>query len=134
MEPVTNEAAVVLALGRGPSSGVGLMSRLRETAFGIRPPGPGTLYPLLRRLERARLVRCWVEEGRSHVGRPRHFQELTASGIAALGRVRQQLQAYGGAVAATTPRPSAVRQMRTNLRRSFRVSSFAMELRNAELR
>ena len=131
---MTNEAAVVLALGRGPSSGVGLMSRLRETAFGARPPGPGTLYPLLRRLERARLVRCWVEEGRSHVGRPRHFQELTASGIAALGRVRQQLQAYGGAVAATPPRPSAVRQMRTNLRRAFRVSSFAMELRNAELR
>jgi hypothetical protein len=27
-----------------------------------------------------------------------------------------------------------VRQMRTNLRRSFRVSSFAMKLRNAELR
>jgi DNA-binding PadR family transcriptional regulator len=110
------------------------MSRLRERAFGTRPLGPGTLYPLLRRLERARLVRCWVEEGRSRVGRPRHFQELTASGIAALGRVRQQLQAYGGAVEATRPRPSAVRKMRTNLRRSFRVSSFAMQLRNAELR
>jgi len=131
---MTNEAAVVLALGRGPSSGVGLMSRLREGAFGARPLGPGTLYPLLRRLERARLVRCWVEEGRSRVGRPRHFQELTASGIAALGRVRQQLRAFGGAVATPEPRPSAVRQMRTNLRRSFRVSSFALQLRDAEQR
>lgn len=130
---MTNEAAVLLALGKGPSSGVGLMARLREKSFDVRPLGPGTLYPLIRRLEEAGLVRCWVEEGRSRVGRPRHFQELTACGIALLSRMRQRLRECGGAGGAPTLRPSALRQMRTNLRRSFRVSSFAMQLRNAEL-
>ena len=42
--------------------------------------------------------------------------------------------ALGGAVATPTPRPAAVRQMRSNLRRSFRVSSFALQLRNAGAR
>ena len=124
--------AVLLALARGPSSGVGLMGRLRERAFGTRPLGPGTLYPLLRRLETAGLARSWLEVERSRVGRPRRFQELTARGVTTLDRVRRQLRTFGGAVATPAPRPSALRQMRSNLRRAFRVSSFAMQLRKAE--
>ncbi len=134
MEALTSEVAVILALGRGPSSGVGLTERLRAKPFDLRPFGPGTLYPLLRRLEKAGLVRCWVERGRARVGRPRHFQELTANGIVALGRARQQLRALGGAATTPAPRPSEVRRMRTDLRRSFRVSSFALRLRGAGAR
>ena len=134
MEILANEAAVILALGKGPSCGVGIMDRLQAVGSGVRPLGAGTLYPLLRRLEKTGLVRGWVEEGRSRVGRPRRFQELTASGVAALGRVRQQLRAIGGPATAPDPDSSAVRQMRTNLRRAFRVSAFARQLRDAGAR
>jgi DNA-binding PadR family transcriptional regulator len=127
MEALTREAAVLLALGEGPASGVGIRDRLASTALETSPPGPGTLYPLLRRLEQEGLVRGWDEEGRSRVGRPRRFQELTPGGIVALGRVRHQLHALGGGVVPTVP-PSTVRRMRADLRRAFRVSAFAGRL------
>jgi hypothetical protein len=79
---LTNEAAALLALGEGPVSGVGLMSRLRSGVSGDRVLRPGTLYPLLRRLESRGLVRSWVERERPSVGRPRRFVELTAGGLA----------------------------------------------------
>lgn len=131
MEAVTREVAVLLALGGGPACGVGIMDRLNDVAFGAPPPGPGTLYPLLRRLEKEGLVRGWGEQGRSRVGRPRRFQELTPGGVAVLGRVRQQLRALGGPPALPTPAPSTARRMRANLRRAFRVSAFARRLANA---
>ena len=134
MEILTSEVAVLLALGDGPSCGVGIMGRLQDDASGARALGAGTLYPRLRRLEKEGLVRGWIEEGRSRVGRPRRFQELTASGVAALGSVRRRLRAFGGSAAAANPPPSAVRRMRVDLRRAFRVSAFARQLRDAGAR
>ena len=133
MEILTHETAVILALGRGPTSGVQIMERLREEGLGGRPPGPGTLYPLLRRLEEAGLVRSWIEKRRSSVGRPRRFQELTASGLGALDRVRQQLRAIERESGPTRRQVSTVRRMRANLRRAFRASSFALRLRDARM-
>ena len=124
--------AVVLALAPGPSSGVEIMETLEAPGLGGRPPGPGTLYPLLRRLEEAGLVRGWLEEGRSRVGRPRRFCELTLSGVTALNRIRASLRAIGSGDE-QMPRPaSSVHRMRENLRRGFRVSSFAMRLSDVE--
>ena len=131
METVTREAAVLLALGGGPACGVGIMDRLSDVAFGARAPGPGTLYPLLRRLEKAGLVRGWGEQGRSRVGRPRRFQELTPRGVAVLGRMRRQLRALGAPGSPPVPPPSTRRRMRADLRRAFRVSAFARRLADA---
>ena len=69
MEVLGSEAAVVLALGQGPASGVEVMARLRGSVAGARPLGAGTLYPLLRRLGNAGLVRSWAEADRSRAGR-----------------------------------------------------------------
>jgi DNA-binding PadR family transcriptional regulator len=132
MEVLTPEAAVILALAPGPSSGVKIMEDLEGPELGGRPLGPGTLYPLLRRLEDAGLVRGWIEEGRSRVGRPRRFCELTISGVAALNRIRASLRAIGGGEEPVPRRTSSARRMRENLRRGFKVSSFAMRLSDAE--
>jgi PadR family transcriptional regulator len=130
MRILTNEAAVILALGEGPASGVGIMSRLRSRESGRPALGSGTLYPLVRRLEQRGLVRSWVEKERPGVGRPRRFLELTARGVAELDRVRQGLQIAGDGPA-PVHRPLAGRRMSTNLRRAFRVSAFARQLRDA---
>lgn len=106
------------------------MSCLRSGDSGDRALGPGTLYPLLRRLESRGLVRSWVEGERSSVGRPRRFVELTAGGLAELDRLRQELVILG-AGPAPPRRQLAGRRMSANLRRAFRVSAFARELRDA---
>ncbi len=130
MEVLGSEAAVVLALGQGPASGVEVMARLRGSVAGARPLGAGTLYPLLRRLGNAGLVRSWAETDRSRVGRPRRFHELTAEGVAVLGQVRREIHRLGSMTLDETG-ASAVRAMRSNLRRAFRVSAFAGQLQKA---
>jgi DNA-binding PadR family transcriptional regulator len=110
------------------------MNRLDDDALGGRAPGPGTLYPLLRRLEEKGLVRGWVEEGRARVGRPRRFQELTAKGVTMLARLRQQLRVLGVPASPSPPSPSTIRRMRADLRRGFRVSAFARRLADAGLK
>jgi len=127
---LTHDAAVVLALGEGPSSGVGIMDRLRSAGPGSPDPRAGTLYPLLGQLEKEGLVRSWVERERFGVGRPRRFVELTTRGLVELDRVGEQLRRF----AARPPRPAPPMtgsRMRTNLRRAFRVSTFARRLRDA---
>ena len=128
METLTNDAAILLALGQGPSSGVGLMKRLRQAPFGLGSLGPGTLYPLLRQLEQTGLTRGWLERGRSRVGRPCRYQELTASGVAALGRLRRQLRSLSGGPTLPAASHQIEREMRANLRRCFEVSGFALKL------
>lgn len=130
MRVLTNEAAVLLMLGEGPSSGVGVMERLRDAWPSGRAIGAGALYPLLRRLEKAGLVRRWVEVERSGVGRPRRFLELTARGVDEVGRLREELLLAGGGLAQAYL-PFTASRMRANLRRAFRVSAFATRLRDA---
>lgn len=133
MQILTNEVAVILALGEGPSCGVGIMDRVRAAGSSGHALGAGTLYPLLRRLEKGGLVHSWLERERSGVGRPRRFLELTARGIAEFGRVLEELRAVdAGPVLA--PLPATGRGMRANLRRACLVSAFAGELRDARAR
>lgn len=133
MRVLTNEAAVMLALGEGPSSGVGLMDRLRRARPGEPTPGAGTLYPLLSQLEERGLVRGWIEPARAGVGRPRRFLELTSRGIAELARMKQTLVATVERSAGGAPQPSEAR-MRSDLRRAFRVSELARRLRQGRER
>jgi DNA-binding PadR family transcriptional regulator len=122
----------MLALGEGPSSGVGLMDRLRRARPGEPTPGAGALYPLLSQLEERGLVQSWIEPARAGVGRPRRFLELTSRGIAELARMRQTLLATVER-SAGAPLASQAR-MRSNLRRAFRVSELARRLREGRER
>jgi DNA-binding PadR family transcriptional regulator len=126
---LTSEAGVLTALREGPASGVELMARVRTIAAGAGMLGAGALYPLLRRLEAAGLVRAWMEQGRERVGRPRRFHELTVRGVEALERQRQLLRLLADSSSPPAPSPALTRRMRSNIRRAFRVSAFARRLR-----
>jgi DNA-binding PadR family transcriptional regulator len=68
----------------------------------------GTVYPLLRRLEAAGLVRSrWEEESRAHEeGRPaRRYYEITGDGAAALSEARSRLTAQRALFEAPLPDP-----------------------------
>jgi PadR family transcriptional regulator PadR len=130
MEVLSTEASVLLALGQGPASGVEIMARLRESVAGARPLRAGTLYPLLRRLENAELIRSWAENDRSRVGRPRRFHELTSEGVVALEQVRRLIRRLGS-VTSDEMDGDVVRAMRSHLLRGFRVSAFARQLQKA---
>lgn len=71
--------------GQGPVYGGSLSKALRAVGYQI---SPGSLYPLLHGLERGHLLRC-----KTHIahGRLRKYYQLTSSGRACLGAVREQV-------------------------------------------
>jgi DNA-binding PadR family transcriptional regulator len=85
--PVSYSAALVLqALAQGHGYGFEVMRVTRLPS--------GTVYPLLRRLENAALVRSrWESEAQAHSeGRPpRRYYEPTGDGAAALATARERL-------------------------------------------
>ncbi|MGH7471577.1 MAG: PadR family transcriptional regulator [Longimicrobiales bacterium] len=93
-EPISYHAALVAqSLASGHAYGFDLMR-----ATGLPS---GTVYPLLRRLEAAGLVRSeWEDIDAEREGRPRRrYYALTAAGrkslAAALPRLRAQWQIFG---------------------------------------
>jgi len=65
-----------------PCTGFDLRGVLRSTPLGHFSDSPGSIYPLLTRLERAGLARGTVERGRAL--RPRKVYRLTTTGNTAL--------------------------------------------------
>ncbi len=76
MSPLTHRAAVLLALTEGPTFGWALGQRLKIK--------DGTLYPILRALERDRLIApCGgPPSAPERGGRPRQYYQLTEAGYA----------------------------------------------------
>ncbi|KAA6459273.1 PadR family transcriptional regulator [Acidobacteria bacterium AB60] len=71
------ELALLSLLEEGPQYGLEILDRLREDAgLGL---AEGTIYPLLHRLEGAKLVQSkWRLD--AEASRPRKYYELTSSG------------------------------------------------------
>ena len=67
-----------------PVVGQWVLSELRRHGYDI---SPGTLYPLLKRMERNGWLRCEVEAGAGPRGR--RYYHLTAGGVAVLEVVRE---------------------------------------------
>ena len=81
------DAMVLAALEDQPLHGYAIMEALRQRSGGAVDPPTGTLYPALRRLERAGYVRSeWSTVG----GRRRRTYQLTAAGRRALATERSQ--------------------------------------------
>ncbi len=79
---ITSRTATLQALRRGPGYGRLLMRRVDAATGGRASLAPGSVYPVLRALERARLVRKWtVIVGRARGGRAREYYELTVAGV-----------------------------------------------------
>jgi DNA-binding PadR family transcriptional regulator len=74
--------AILQALRQGPGYGRLLMRRVSTATGGRSLLAPGSVYPALKALEKARLVRKWtVIAGRERGGRARTYYELTVAGI-----------------------------------------------------
>jgi len=79
---ITSRTAILQALRQGPGYGRQLMRRVDAVTGGRASLAPGSVYPTLKALEKARLVRKWtVIAGRARGGRSRTYYELTLTGI-----------------------------------------------------
>ncbi len=76
---------ILYKLSKEPQSGYGLMESLQETTEGAWRPGPGSVYPILKELERKNLV-----EAQSRGGRSKHVYAITADGRRELEASRDQ--------------------------------------------
>ena len=97
------DAMLLAALEGGPRHGYAVIEFLRESTGGRLDLPTGTIYPALRRLERAGLVRTtWSEDG----GRRRRMYELTPAGRRSLDDERHAWAEFSRAVTALLgPRP-----------------------------
>jgi DNA-binding PadR family transcriptional regulator len=130
MEALLNmRAALLLALSDGPGYGVGLIEKVRERTLGQVRLGRGNVYPALRALEAARLVRSWkVIPGGRRGARARVYYELTPKGV---GVAQGQKQAVSGLLLpSAAPLPELqIQPMSARIRKCSEVSAFVRGLR-----
>ncbi|WP_214410597.1 PadR family transcriptional regulator [Sphaerisporangium fuscum] len=89
------DALVLAVLEPGPLHGYAIISTLRARSGGTLDLPTGTIYPALRRLERAEYVSSdWSIVG----GRKRRTYELTAAGRRALASERDTWKAFSNIV------------------------------------
>lgn len=95
------DALLLAVLEDGPQHGYGVIERLRAGSSGRLDLPTGTVYPALRRLERAGLI-----TGRWDVvaGRRRRTYELTGAGHRALGSERVLWSEFSSLVSALLDR------------------------------
>lgn len=88
------EYHVLLALLGGPQYGYAIKSAVIDDSRGAIEPGPGSLYRVLARLLKQRLVveREAPDDGVDHPGRARRYYELTAAGRAAVAEESRDLR------------------------------------------
>ena len=89
------DGLLLAVLESGPRHGYAVIEALRGGSVGRIDLPTGTVYPALRRLERAGLIRGdWSRSG----GRPRRTYRLTPAGRAALTKQRSAWREFAGAV------------------------------------
>jgi DNA-binding PadR family transcriptional regulator len=112
------------------------MRRVRAATRGRTSLAPGSVYPALRALGKAGLVRSWtVVAGRTRGGRARTYYELTVPGVRTADSEAAALA--GIALAGRPPRrvSSAVRAaMRSRIERVAELYAFTTEVREAVAR
>jgi PadR family transcriptional regulator PadR len=88
------EQVVLLAILQLQTDGAyGVSIRATISARTKRDPSPGAIYTTLDRLERKNLVRSTVGEATpQRGGRAKRYYHVTAPGVAALKRARQEFQ------------------------------------------
>jgi PadR family transcriptional regulator, regulatory protein PadR len=128
---LTARAALLQALRQGPGYGRQLMRRVGAATGGRASLAPGSAYPTLRALEKARLVRPWtVIAGRARGGRARTYYELTVAGIR---EAESEAEALAGIALAGRPAPHVSpaerAAMRTRVERVAALFGFAAEVR-----
>jgi PadR family transcriptional regulator PadR len=82
---------VLSIVAEEPSYGYRIQQRLADVSRGMLDIKPGTLYPLLHRLEADKLIRAKWDDG---TGRKRKWYELTATGKRRLNQQADQWARY----------------------------------------
>ena len=99
------DGLLLASLEAGPRHGYAIMEALRAGSGGQFDLPTGTVYPALRRLERADLIQgAWSREA----GRQRRVYQLTPAGRSALAAERGTWREFSAAVTALlqpAPRP-----------------------------
>ena len=91
------DGLLLASLEAGPRHGYAIMEALRAGSGGQFDLPTGTVYPALRRLERAGLIRgTWSQAG----GRQRRVYELTPAGRRMLAAERGTWREFSAAVTA----------------------------------
>ena len=85
--PMTEAMYYVLLTLMNPSHGYGLMNEIKEVSNGRIEMGPGTLYGVLARMQKERLIALKKNEGR------RKTYEITADGERALRHEYNRIKA-----------------------------------------
>jgi PadR family transcriptional regulator PadR len=95
------EQVVLLAILRLRTEGAyGVSIRATISSHTKRAPTPGAIYTTLDRLERKNLVRSTVGEATpQRGGRAKRYYHVTAAGVAALKRARQEFQSLARGLA-----------------------------------
>lgn len=84
------DAMVLSTLERGEAHGFEVLRRLEELGCGALSLKEGTLYPVLYRLEEARLIRGeWEDDSQGRRGPRRRIYRLTEKGRRDLARRRE---------------------------------------------
>lgn len=96
------DAMLLAILEAGPRHGYAIIQALRASSDGQFDLPTGTVYPALRRLERAGLVKgVWSVAG----GRRRRVYQLTSSGRRTLQAERRTWQGFSKAVSSVLRQP-----------------------------
>ncbi len=126
---VTARTALLQALREGPGYGRDLVRRVRKASAGRLRFAEGSIYPALRSLEAARLVRSWaVVPGRRRGGRARTYYELTERGVRASESDRAALLRLAAPAPPRMPDPGESRRMRERIDLGAELSEAAVQL------
>jgi PadR family transcriptional regulator, regulatory protein PadR len=98
------DALILAVVEHQPLHGYAIMDALQQRSGGTLDLPTGTLYPALRRLERAGYLRS---EWRTVHGRKRRTYRLTAAGTRALAAERSEWRDFAAVVESVLrPRPA----------------------------
>jgi len=132
---VTARTALLQALREGPGYGRDLVRRVRKASAGRLRFAEGSIYPALRSLEAARLVRSWaVVPGRRRGGRARTYYELTERGVRASESDRAALLRLAAPAPLRMPDPGERRRMRERIDLGAELSEAAVQPSRRERR
>lgn len=126
---ITARTALLQALREGPGYGRELVRRISRASAGRLRFSEGSIYPALRQLRTARLVRCWgVVPGRRRGGRARVYYELTERGVRASEAERLALLRLATPAAPRLPGPDECRRMLERIELGAEISEAAGHL------
>ena len=126
---VTARTALLQVLREGPGFGREFVRRISRASAGRLRFAEGSIYPALRHLEAARLVRSWgVVPGRRRGGRARTYYELTDRGVRASEADRAALLRLAVPESPRLPGPDECRRMLERIELGAELSETAGQL------